>query len=128
MDYEVLAAKPMEIVLHGHINTIRRGIAYVTLKDEWGHESFAECKLAALKADGVVDRFAIVVTKRGEAADAVDVTIRAAGERQLSATEWRYLSETMEQAFRNDRHTKPTSNHHPAPQRSSNHYSVNDED
>ena len=72
MDYEVLAAKPMEIVLHGHINTIRRGIAYVTLKDEWGHESFAECKLAALKADGVVDRFAIVVTKRGEAADAVD--------------------------------------------------------
>ena len=79
------------IILEGHINCIRNGIAYLTLMDERRIGSFAECSLDVLKVDGITDKFQIVI-QRG-----VGMTLRVGKkERLLAFGEWTHIRETLE--------------------------------
>lgn len=79
------------VVFQGHINTIRNGIAYITLMDEKGLQSFAECDLADLKKDGITDKFEVLIYP------GTRVVLRAKKQqRELSKAEWKYLSETID--------------------------------
>jgi hypothetical protein len=85
------------LVLRGHINTIWKGMAFLTLKDEKGHESFAECKRSFLKADGITGKFLVKICKQdGELA----VSVKSdKSERLLLPHEWIFMSETIEQVL-----------------------------
>lgn len=97
---EVVLSQPKQAVLLGHINTIRKGIAYLTLKDSIGRESFAEQKLSILKADGVTKKagkFEIIIS----ATDNIpSVTMRSdKWSRLLNRDEWAFMSETVAQTL-----------------------------
>jgi hypothetical protein len=97
--------KPKILILRGHINTIRKGMAFLTLKDEKGHESFAECKRSFLKADGITGKFLIGICKQD---DELVVSLKGdKSERLLLPHEWAFMSETIEQVlFDNKMHRR----------------------
>ena len=88
-----------EIVLHCRIILVRNGMASMVLTDQQRRSSFAECKITRLKVCGVPTssgKFDIIVAKP----DNVVVTLRTPRkERVLSESEWKFMSETIEQVL-----------------------------
>ncbi|MFA5766820.1 MAG: hypothetical protein WC919_02775 [Candidatus Paceibacterota bacterium] len=94
---------PNEIVLYCRIILIRNGMASIVLTDQQGHSSFAECKVARLKVCGIstkAGKFDIIVAKP----DNIEIKLRTPRrERILSESEWRFMSETIEQVLSNNK-------------------------
>jgi hypothetical protein len=95
---QIVARKP--IVLEGHVNCVRKGMAYLTLIGQNRLGSFAECSLDTLKADGIVDKFEITISRDKPHT----LTLRSGKkERQLAPGEWGHISETVSCALYSSR-------------------------
>ena len=84
---EVVAPPPPPIILQGHVILVRRGIAYLGLRDPKGFESFGECNASILKAQNT---FTVAITKHN---GTVEVALQ---DRQLSKSEWHGMRATIE--------------------------------
>jgi hypothetical protein len=90
-------AKPNSITLYGHINTVRRGIAYLTLKNSTGQESFAECKKAILRmfGIGINDTFEVIISKP----DGIVTVFIQSPKKSQQLFDWHFMDETIDQAL-----------------------------
>ena len=88
---EALPIASNQIILEGHINCVRSGMAYLTLMDESRISSFAECSLDILKVDGITSQFQIIIQRPG------GLILRVGKkERLLHPGEWGHIRETLE--------------------------------
>jgi hypothetical protein len=89
--------KPKAIILYGHINIARKGIAYLTLKNSIGQESFAECNKNILRilGIGIKDAFEIIISKP----DGVITVFIQSPKKSQQLFDWRFMRETVEQAL-----------------------------
>jgi hypothetical protein len=95
------SVKPQIITLRGHINTTRKGILYITLRNAIGQESFAECEKSILRAYNIAKGFEIDISVQNEQGfDSIKVVLRTPKmETVLQESELLWMSETIEQVF-----------------------------
>jgi hypothetical protein len=98
--------KPNSITLYGHINTVRRGIAYLTLKNSTGQESFAECKKAILRmfGIGINDTFEVIISKP----DGIVTVFIQSSKKSQQLLDWQFMYETVEQVLSDNKMTGNT--------------------
>lgn len=87
-----------EIVLRGKVESVKGNIAHVTLTDDQGRETFADCGVADLLAHGIDDGglFECRIQDRGR--EAV-VTLEPVSERMLTLDEWQRISNDVDKAL-----------------------------